>query len=260
MITYNLSDKVVAFTTDKTEGRDAQVLCKALGIPSDMFFRPHQVHGTDVMVITEQDVHDFQQTGAHGWQCDAVIYSLQNTCIGISTADCIPVICYDPEHHCAAAIHAGWRGTVAGIIGKAIEKMTTVYGTNPSLLRCAIGPGISLDSFEVGDEVYNAFRDAGYDMEKMSKRYPANNQIVNSKLLNSRCNSDSEIVNSKLLNSKYKWHLDIKECNRMQLIACGIKESNIHVSDIDTMTDERFYSARREGAKTGRILSGIMLL
>lgn len=159
---------------------------------------------------------------------DAVIYDVRNACIGISTADCIPVICYDPEHHCAAAIHAGWRGTAARIVVKAIHAMQDTFGTSPEQLHCAIGPGISLESFEVGDEVYQTFNDAGFAMQKMSAMYA-------------------------------KWHLDIKECNRMQLLSLGVKAENIEVSDIDTMTDQRFFSARREGAKTGRMLTGIVL-
>lgn len=222
MITFNLDDNVIAFSSEKAEGRDPQLLCPALDVPAERFYRPHQVHGTDVQVVTENNL------GGDMLDVDAVIYNVCDACIGISTADCIPVICYDPEHHCAAAIHAGWRGTVARIVVKAIEKMQEVFGTNPALLRCAIGPGISLSSFEVGNEVYDAFREAGFPMEGMSTM-------------------------------KAKWHLDIKECNRMQLMSLGVKEENIEVSDIDTMTDERFYSARREGAKTGRMLTGIVL-
>lgn len=228
MITYNLGDNVVAFTTEKGEGREPAILCPALDVPASRFLRPHQVHGTKVMTITEEDIETFATMGPSHWECDAVIYNVRNACIGISTADCIPVVCYDPEHHCAAAIHAGWRGTVARIIGNAIDAMHHTFGTDPTLLRCAIGPGISMESFEVGDEVYEAFREAGHPMHLMSVRMA-------------------------------KWHLDIKECNRMQLLAAGVSSDNIEVSPFDTMTDDRFYSARREGAKTGRILSGVVL-
>lgn len=224
MITYNLGDDITAFSSDKTEGRDPSLLCPALHVPEESFYRPHQVHGTEVEVITAGNF----VPAVKGNTCDAVIYNVRNACIGISTADCIPVICYDPEHHCAAAIHAGWRGTVARIVEKAIRKMQDTFGTNPTLLHCAIGPGISLDSFEVGDEVYEAFRKEGFEMERIAKRYA-------------------------------KWHLDIKECNRMQLLSMGVKANNITVSPIDTMTDDRFFSARREGVNTGRLLSGIVL-
>lgn len=251
MITYSLGSDVVAFTTDRTEGRDPSVICPMLNIPDACFLRPHQVHGTKVMRITEEDIKAFPAAGPHEWECDAVIYNVRNTCVGISTADCIPVICYDPEHHCAAAIHADWRGTVARIVVNAIERMRATFGTDPTLLRCAIGPGISLESFEVGDEVYQAFADAGFDMCRIAKRYPVR--------VASTQEDAQQIVNSKLPNSKLKWHLDIKECNRQQLLSSGVPAQNITVSDIDTMTDARFFSARREGAATGRILTGIVL-
>lgn len=222
MIKLNLGNEATAFTTTRNIGRDQELLCSALNVPAGRFYRPHQVHGTVVEIVTEDTL------GNDCHEADAVIYNVRNACIGISTADCIPVVCYDPEHHCAAAIHAGWRGTVARIVEKAIGSMTKTFGTRPAVLRCAIGPGISLASFEVGDEVYEAFREAGFDMHMMAKRYT-------------------------------KWHLDIKECNRMQLLSLGVKSENIIVSDIDTMTDARFFSARRDGAKTGRMLTGIVL-
>lgn len=224
MITYNLGENVIAFSSDRTEGRDPQLLCPALDVPDGRFYRPHQVHGTEIEVLTPGNF----TPAIKGNTCDAVIYNVRNACIGISTADCIPVICYDPEHHCAAAIHAGWRGTVARIVEKAIEKMQEVYSTDPTLLRCAIGPGISMESFEVGDEVYEAFCKEEFIMDRIAKRYT-------------------------------KWHIDLKECNRMQLLSQGVIAGNIIVSPIDTMTDSRFFSARREGIKTGRLLTGIVL-
>lgn len=231
MITFSLSDRVTAFSTTRRYGRDKELLCPALGLPTDSFFRPHQVHGTKVLVLKEQDASHLTLMGNDNValpDCDAVIYDIRNACIGISTADCIPVVCYDPQHHCAAAIHAGWRGTVARIVEKTIHEMEHVFGTDATQLRCAIGPGISLDSFEVGDEVYDAFKAEGFDMDKMSVR-------------------------------KAKWHLDIKHCNKMQLMSLGVKPENIIVSPLDTKTDVRFFSARREGAGTGRMLTGIVL-
>lgn len=232
MIQYHLSDKIKAFTTTKNYGRDADALCSALGVPATRFARPHQVHGTTVQTLAEDDFQHPELLSPYSTLLegvDAVIYNVRNACIGISTADCIPVLCYDPEHHCAAAIHAGWRGTVQRIVQVAIKKMADTYGTQASLLRCAIGPGISLQSFEVGDEVYEAFATAGFNIEDISQRME-------------------------------KWHINLKHCNEQQLIDIGVMPENIIVSDIDTMTDNRFYSARREGASTGRILSGIVLL
>ena len=231
MIRYNLSDRIVAFTTTKHYGRDAESLCKALGLPASRFARPHQVHGITVRQLTESDFQHTELLSPNSSLLegvDAVIYDVKNACIGISTADCIPVLCYDSEHHCAAAIHAGWKGTVQRIVEHTLEEMQRVFNTDISILKCAIGPGISLDSFEVGDEVYDAFKAARFDMNSIAKLYN-------------------------------KWHIDLKECNRQQLLHMGVKAANIYMSPVDTKTDERFYSARREGADTGRILSGIVL-
>ena len=154
-----------AFTTTKVIGRDPEKLCTELGTELSRFARPHQVHGTTVRQIAEEffslpeHIRTMLLSGV-----DAVIYDVRNACIGISTADCIPVLCYDSKHHCAATIHAGWRGTAERIVIRAIEQMHKTYGTEASDLYCLIGPGISLDSFEVGDEVYYAFAEKGFPM------------------------------------------------------------------------------------------------
>ena len=96
--------------------------------------------------------------------------NLPKECLCISTADCIPVLCYDARHQAIAAIHAGWRGTVARIVSKALEQMRQVYGTEGKDVYACIGSGISQEAFEVGDEVYEAFRQAGFDMERIAVR------------------------------------------------------------------------------------------
>ena len=160
---------------------------------------------------------------------DALVSNLPKECLCISTADCIPVLCYDARHQAIAAIHAGWRGTVARIVSKALEKMRQVYGTEGKDVYACIGPGISQEAFEVGDEVYEAFRQAGFDMERIAVR-------------------------------KGKWHIDLWEANRMQLLDFGIEPSHIELSGICTYkNNEDFFSARRQGTASGRVLSGIMI-
>lgn len=240
MITYNLGENITAYTTTREIGRDSRLLCPALGVAEERFARPHQVHGGTVKRIDEGFFDlppEEQKTFLDG--VDAVIYNIRYACIGISTADCIPVVAYDPVKHCAAAIHAGWRGTVQRIAEKTLEKMHEEFGTCFADLHCAIGPGISQQSFEVGDEVFDAFATAGFDMDSIAVRMP---RIVNG-----------------TVTSEERWHLDIKLCNAMQLTAMGVKQENITISDLDTMTDDRFFSARRDGIKTGRMLSGIVL-
>ena len=234
-----------AFFTTKAIGRDPMKLCPLLGVDKERFARPHQIHGFQTRQIAEEffllgdGVRKMLLDGV-----DAVIYNVKNACSGMSRAECIPVVVYDTEHHCAAAIHAGWRGTLERIVVRAIENLSKSFRTKPENLRCIIGPGISMESFEVGEEVYDAFLQKGFPVDSFAVRRLAKH------------NRTSENLSADI---PWKWHLDIKECNRQQLISLGVKEENIIILDVDTMTDERFYSARREGAETGRMLSGIIL-
>ena len=221
MLTYNLGERIDAFTTDRTIGRK---------IPGVVY--PHQTH-TDKIYTISSDFFllSLAERKAALEGVDALISNARNIIMGISTADCIPVIVYDPVHHVAAAIHAGWKGTRLRIVSKTIREMQKVYGTNPSDCTAAIGPGISQDSFEVGQEVVDAFVEAGFEM------------------------SDYVIM-------KKKPHIDLKALNKFQLTSMGVKSQNITVSDVDTFTNPDYFSARREqhgDVKCGRILSGFML-
>ena len=181
---------------------------------------PHQVHGTQVYRV-DAPTHDVIEG------VDAVMTDVAGLCIGVSTADCIPILLYDPCHHAVCAVHAGWRGTVQRILCHAIAAMTKAYGTIPADLKAVIGPGISLESFEVGDEVYQQFADAGFDMHAIARKYK-------------------------------KWHLDLPLCNRMQMEDLGIR--HILMSGICTYQHcDDYFSARRLGVKSGRIFTGILL-
>lgn len=102
---------------------------------------------------------------------------MADVCIGVSTADCIPILLADTEHHAIAAVHAGWRGTVARIAEKAVAALTRYYETRPERVEAVIGPGISQAAFEVGDEVYEAFSRAGFNMKQIARR-EANGTLI----------------------------------------------------------------------------------
>ena len=138
------------------------------------------------------------------------------------------MIIYDARHHAVSVVHAGWRGTVARIVEKVVKAMAVTYHSKPEDLECIIGPGISLDAFEVGMEVYEQFRQAGFEM---SSRFV-----------------------------RGKWHIDLKECNRQQLVSLGVKPEVITVSPICTYNENKdFFSARRQGINSGRIFTGAIL-
>ena len=248
---YDISPDVTAFSTTRHGGygsgvygefninrycgddetcidNNAQALSLELDVKKDDIIMPHQTHGTEVMQIAKDFIPlpgNVKKMILEG--VDALITDVKGLCIGVSTADCIPILIYDEAHHAAAAVHAGWRGTVKRIAMKAVSAMRVTYGSRPEDLTAVIGPGISLEAFEVGDEVYDEFASAGFCMADISRRYD-------------------------------KWHIDLPECNRSQLSAAGI--SDIRMTGICTYNNSAdFFSARRLGVDSGRIFTGIIL-
>ena len=164
------------------------------------------------------------------------VTNMRYICIGVSTADCIPILLHDPHKRVVAAVHAGWRGTVAHIAKKCIATMTETYECMPNNIVAVIAPGISMEAFEVGNEVYDTFNRSGFPMKKIARLYPTSN-------------------------GGSKWHIDLWEANRLQLIECSIPERNISTAGICTYREhDRFFSARRLGIESGRIFSGIIMI
>lgn len=213
---------------DIAENRKA--LCRMLKIPVDRLIMPHQVHQTGIVQIGKTFLRlsdEVRRDVLEG--IDALMTNLPGVCIGVSTADCIPIILYDPEHHAASVIHSGWRGTVANIAGVAVTSMQVAYHSRPEALKAVIGPGISLEHFEVGDEVYEQFAAAGYPMAQIARRYE-------------------------------KWHIDLWACCRLQLQDMGLKAENIQTAGICTYGhSDDYFSARRLGVDSGRILTAVLL-
>ena len=132
---------------------------------------PVQTHGTEILHIEDTFTGlSPEQKEKSLYGIDALITAEPGYCICISTADCVPVLMYDRTHQAIAAVHAGWRGTVKRIVEKTLDKMAVLYGTRGEDVQAYIGPGISLDAFEVGDEVYEAFEAAGFDMACIARR------------------------------------------------------------------------------------------
>ena len=218
--------------------QNRRLLSLKLGVTDDRIVMPHQVHGVQIRKVTLGFLYasaDEQAARLEG--VDALMTNVHGVCIGVSTADCIPIIIYDPQHEAVCAVHAGWRGTVQRIAREAMLAMITEYGSNPSQLQVVIGPGISMEAFEVGDEVYDAFAAANFPMEAISRRMPA---------------MDGTPIE--------KWHIDLWTCNRLQLQAVGVLPEHIHVSGICTwQQSDDYFSARRLGIQSGRILTAAIL-
>lgn len=208
-----------------------QLLSSLLPVHPQRFVIPHQTHETHIRIIDSHFTNSSQsRQSAQLEHIDALISNIAGQCLCVSTADCVPILCYDTYHHAIAAIHAGWRGTVQRIVQKTLETMKRAYGTEGKDLVACIGPSISLEVFEVGDEVYQAFEKAGFPMKQISRRFN-------------------------------KWHIDLWEANRLQLLDAGVPPQNIELSGICTFQhNDDFFSARKQGLLSGRILSGIILL
>jgi YfiH family protein len=216
--------------SEEAVAANRRLLAEELAVDERRLVLPHQVHGIDCRMVTEELFALPEATRSNMLNgVDSLMTDCRNTCIGVSTADCIPVLLYDPDHHAAAAVHAGWRGTVQGAVRRAVDEMHNRYGCSPQQLKCVVGPGISLARFEVGQEVYDAFAQAGYDMSRIARL-------------------------------ESKWHIDLPLCNRMQLVQAGVKPEHVLMTDVCTYDHvDDYFSARRLGQLSGRIYTGILL-
>jgi len=209
------------------------LLCTAFPQAPKQLIIPQQVHDTKVVLIDKDFIslsQNQQQESLNG--VDALITAEPGYCVCVSTADCVPILIYDHKNQVVAAVHSGWRGTVDGITTKTLEMMKEQFGTSGADVSAVIGPSISLESFEVGEEVHLAFKEKGFDMARISL----------------------------WKKETQKYHIDLWEAVREQLHAFGVLEENIECAGICTfIRHEEFFSARRLGIKSGRMLSGIII-
>ncbi len=180
----------------------------------------------DAKVVYQNQVHSSNIHSVNGGEgivreCDGLIANEANVFLAVSIADCTPVVLYDPVNRIIAAIHAGWRGTEQMITHLAVRRMIAM-GSLPATIYAFIGASASKEKYEVGMEVATLF-------EKKN--------LV-------------ELEGQKFL-------LDVKGANVDQLRYNGIPESNIEVSPLCTITDERLHSYRRDGKRSGRMLAVI---
>jgi len=202
----------------------------------------------------EEASTDFIQPGK--LQGDALMTGCTGVLLTIQTADCIPVLLFDPVRRVIAAFHAGWRGTLARIVERGVGSMRLLYGSDPADILAAIGPGIGPESYAVGEEIRHdfesqfpyapsLFRDV-YDTDPVREKYPL-------LFLTARAPGHSPIGP--------QLHLDLWEANRRQLLDAGLPESNIDMLAEDTAADPgRFFSYRASDGFTGRMMSVIGLV
>ncbi|MEK6539228.1 MAG: peptidoglycan editing factor PgeF [Deltaproteobacteria bacterium] len=197
----------------------------------------NQVHGNDILAIEKpaKDLSALSKTDA-----DAIITNQGGLAIGVLTADCVPIILADHVKKIIGIVHAGWKGTVNGIVKKAIDAMIIKFGSDRKTIIAAIGPSIGPCCYKVDDVVAKEFVERFSDYKDfITPLHPP---------LSKGGRGDSG------------WRLDLKKANLNQMLDSGILEKNISVEDLCTSCrNDLFFSYRKDGKITGRQFNFIML-
>jgi len=182
-----------------------------LGIPTDSLATTKQIHSNTVKVVT---------TPGENEDCDGLVTDRAGLFLGVTVADCVPVILVDPAQRIVAAVHAGWRGTAARIVTRGVEAMVRECGAEVSAVRVFLGPSAGACCYVIGEEV--------------AEQFPA------------------EVVTRR----EGLIYLDVREANRLQLIEVGIHPSFIEESSLCTISGgELLHSFRRDGNRSGRMMA-----
>jgi YfiH family protein len=204
---------------------DWNALAETFGVSPDRVVTVNQVHGDAIVTV---DSRNYQNSKSA--QADAIITRVPDIAIGVETADCVPVLLFDPGSHAIAAVHAGWRSTVKKIVQKTVRKMHEEFGSDPARMIAAIGPAIGPECYEVDEPVMGPVREAFSFWQDVAKPRGTG-----------------------------RWSLDLVKLNALELAGAGLAQGNIHSLGFCTSCrKDLFYSFRAEG-RTGRMLSAILL-
>jgi purine-nucleoside/S-methyl-5'-thioadenosine phosphorylase / adenosine deaminase len=204
---------------------DWDAVAEVFRISPDRLVTVNQVHGDTIVSVDEKNYRALKAARA-----DALITDAPGIAISVETADCVPVLLFDPVTRAIAAIHAGWRGMVKKIVQKTVTKMQDRFGSDPSRMIAAIGPAIGPECYEVDEPVMGPMREAFSFWQEVTKTREAG-----------------------------RWSLDLVKTGKTELARLGLVEKNIHSLGLCTSCrNDLFYSFRDEG-RTGRMLSVIML-
>ncbi len=207
------------------------ILAHQLGSSLDMELVTDQKHTNYVHVATCEEDLGVATVGTfslHRQFVDGIVTDIPDALLTVFGGDCPPVYIVDPRRKAAGLVHAGWKGTLGKIPQVAIAQMTVKFGCDPADMYAAIGPGVCRDCYEMGDEVYDAFADqwSREDADLILSRYPAKDAEGN------------EIPGGK-------YHLDLREANKLTLLRAGVPADHIAVSNVCTMCNvDTFYSYR----------------
>ena len=258
MILYDFGPHIAAYTSERDD------------IVSQDVLLPKLTHSCNVEVVNERKM--FPDT-------DALITQVPGLWIGVYSADCVPILVADTRLKVVAAIHAGWRGTVGGITRDTVERMTADFGCRPEDLQAVIGPSISPEAFEVGEEVVMLFRQAAFPESIIRHQSSAAGETAASitaaceaaasitaacetaASITAACETACESKTSDIADIRSSsFYIDLWQANRWLLTEAGLREEHIQLTGLCTWgLPNRFFSARREGYSTGRIVSAICI-
>lgn len=199
--------------------RNFRILADALGFDPGSLVLTRQTHSDIVRQVSRADARGFDN---HDYpECDAMITNTPGTALAVFTADCTPVLLYDPVTGAVGAAHAGWRGTAAGIAGKTAQAMVRTYGCRPGDIRAAIGPNIGQCCFQTDGDVPHA----------MLETY-------------------GDAAGAYIRPNGHKYYVNLKEINALSLRQAGV--TNIEISNLCTACEpDRFWSHRVTGGVRG---------
>lgn len=205
-----------------------QGLCQALDLDVSKMVLAEQTHSPNVAVVTKNDIHNGRFQNGTILDTDALITNEHGLVLVARTADCVPILIYDPSG-AIASVHSGWRGTAENICGNTIMKMVSKFGSHPSDIIAVIGPAIGPCCYEVSSDVAEVFKN----------RYEKVNCVTE---------------------KHGKYHLDLTEVCAAQLLNSGLSHENITISDECTSCcPQRYFSHRRDKGITGGMAAFISL-
>ena len=236
--------------------RNRQVFLNALGAEGMRGFGLLQQRHTPILRVLDRlddGASDFLEPAI--MRGDALMTDVPELLLTVQAADCTPVLLFDPVRRAIAAIHAGWRGTLARIVERTVGSMRLRYGTYPEDVLATLGPSVGPESYAVGVEVRHEFESQFAYAPDLFREVYASDPIRDKYpllFLTARAPGHSPIGP--------QLHLDLWEANRRQLLDAGVLSQHIHVLCEDTAADTgRFFSYRAEQGFTGRMMAAIGL-
>lgn len=204
-----------------------RAVAASVGATPDRIVRVRQVHGRIVRVVRASDGPPDPASLPDG---DAIVSNLTGAVLLVVVADCVPLLIVDPRRGAAAAVHAGWRGTCAGVAAAAVEAMAEAWGTRPADLIAAIGPSIGAADYPVGESLVDAFTHAGH----------------------------GDSIERWFTRSGGQLRLDLWRANVDQLEQAGVAASRIAVAGVSTAAHPGWLeSYRRDGPAAGRLVAAV---